>query len=134
MESWEEHQDGYFREGEAEKQRAQGTGDLEHSWDLQALCSELATNFHLPLSFQSHAPEILGSKSPSGQLQNPQTIARGWCGQPRGDGCGHVNPAAPLSSGRGLVWGLWGILGSAGDIHGVGSAEQQTGRVRRGCE
>lgn len=36
--------------------------------DLQALCSELAINFHLPLSFQSHAPEILGSKSPSGQF------------------------------------------------------------------
>lgn len=28
MESWEEHREGYFKEGEAEKQRAQGTGDL----------------------------------------------------------------------------------------------------------
>lgn len=63
--------DIYFREGEAEKQRAQGTGDLDQSWDLQALCSELATNFQLPLSFQSHTLEILGSKSPGGQPHCP---------------------------------------------------------------
>lgn len=71
LESWEEHGDGYFRAGEAEKQRARGTGDLEQIWDLQALCSELTTNFHLPPSFQPHPPEILGSESPGGQCPAP---------------------------------------------------------------
>lgn len=109
MESWEGPQDGYFREGEAEKQRAQGTGDVDQSWDLQALCSELATNFHLPLSFQSHTLDILGSNPPRWAI--PLPIARVWCEQPRGDGCGPVNPSAPLRAGLGalrdfrLCWG-----------------------------
>lgn len=43
----------------------------EGTRDRRSGCSELATNFHLPLSFQSYAPEIWGLEPPGGQSHCP---------------------------------------------------------------
>lgn len=69
--------------------------DLDQSWDLQAVCPELSSSFFLSVTCTRAMLKILSWTS--------LVIARVWCEQPWGDGCGHLpmpvnHPSAHLSS------------------------------------
>lgn len=105
MESWEEHQDGYFREGEAV--RTEGTRDRRSGPELRLAGSLFRASNKVPSPSLPSAPctRDLGFKIPKRTIP----LSRVWCEQPRGDGCGPLKASAPLSSGEGRFGGSEGF-------------------------